>query len=201
MGLGVVICVGWDILVSLWSLVIHPFPSGPPALAPTPQPSLGLWGTFHCAPVSGPLDHLLQAPLDMCVHDTFVLQPGIWDLLRSHHGQSAHLHTSGRFGFCPNTMGLAVPSLGHFLGFCPGNGLETASPLGGPSLSRNVITPSGAAQGIGRRGLFALCFPDADVLRGSGLPACPALTRPLPPPLLHRWLLTEANKVDGVEIH
>lgn len=81
MALGVVICMGWDILVSLWFLIIRPPPLGPPALTPTLQPSLGPWGTFHCAPVSGPLDHLLQAPLDMCVHDTFVLQPGIWDLL------------------------------------------------------------------------------------------------------------------------
>lgn len=68
MGLGVVTCVGWHILVSLPSLVICPLPLGPAALAASPEPSLGPWQIFHCVPVSGPLECLLQAPLHMGVH-------------------------------------------------------------------------------------------------------------------------------------
>ena len=60
MGLGVVTCVGWHILVSLPSLVICPLPLGPAALAASPEPSLGPWQIFHCVPVSGPLECLLQ---------------------------------------------------------------------------------------------------------------------------------------------
>ena len=153
-GLGVIICLGWHILMSLLSLVIHPLPLGPAALAAAPEPSLGPWRIFRCVPVSGPLECLLQAPLTMGF--------SLWGFVslkccnRTCDPIVASLPSSTPIADLASVQAHWAWWSWTWATSWGSSRSQAASPLGGPGLSRNY----------GWRGPHALCCLIADVLRG-----------------------------------